>query len=369
MALTKVDQTMVSDQVLSRKNLIINGDMRVAQRGTSATLDQDDDGYNVCDRFYYEATHAGGITMSQSTDVPTGEGFVNSTKIACSTADTSVAAGDYLIVGYHLEGKDVQQLKYGTSSAESLTLSFWVKGNASATYVAEFINQDTSPRRSRANTFSVTSSWSKVEITISGDTASGKTFDNDTTSGFGLFFWLMAGSTYSGGTLHTGSWQDMVNNERAGGADNILSSTSNELYVTGVQLEVGSNATAFDHRSFGTELQACLRYFERANYPNLAIITLGHAFGTSSFGPYNWTTMKRGTPSLTPPTAGQSTNTASWLTESGGYPSTTGTFNFNGIGTVQARINGASYSGLTNPGGTSLYSNGNTFIDVDAEIS
>ena len=339
MALTKVDQTMVSDQVLSRKNLIINGDMRVAQRGTSATLDQDDDGYNVCDRFYYEATHAGGITMSQSTDVPTGEGFVNSTKIACSTADTSVAAGDYLIVGYHLEGKDVQQLKYGTSSAESLTLSFWVKGNASATYVAEFINQDTSPRRSRANTFSVTSSWSKVEITISGDTASGKTFDNDTTSGFGLFFWLMAGSTYSGGTLHTGSWQDMV------------------------------NATAFDHRSFGTELQACLRYFERANYPNLAIITLGHAFGTSSFGPYNWTTMKRGTPSLTPPTAGQSTNTASWLTESGGYPSTTGTFNFNGIGTVQARINGASYSGLTNPGGTSLYSNGNTFIDVDAEIS
>ena len=369
MALTKVDQTMVSDQVLSRKNLVINGDMRVAQRATSATLDQDDDGYNVCDRWYYEATNAGGVTMSQSTDVPTGEGFANSLKLACSTADTSVAAGDYLILGHHIEGKNVQHLKFGTSSAESLTLSFWVKGNASVNYVVEFNNQDTSPRRTRSKLISVTSSWSKVEITLSGDTESGKVFNNDTGTSFFFGFWLMSGSTYSGGTLSQDAWQDMVNNERATGTANFLSSTSNELYITGVQLEVGSNATAFDHRSYGEELQACLRYFERANYPNLAIITLGHAFGTSSFGPYNWTTMKRGTPSLTPPTAGQSTNTASWLTESGGYPSTTGTFNFNGIGTVNARLNGASYSGLTNPGGTSLYSSGDTFIDIDAEIS
>ena len=135
MALTKVDQTMVSDQVLSRKNLILNGDMRVAQRGTSATLDASDDGYNVCDRWYYEADNAGGLILSQSTDVPTGEGFANSLKLACSTADTSLAADDYAIIGHHLEGINVQHLKFGTSSAESLTLSFWVKGNASVNYV------------------------------------------------------------------------------------------------------------------------------------------------------------------------------------------------------------------------------------------
>tara|TARA_R100001443_G_scaffold110921_2_gene123333 strand:- start:806 stop:1915 length:1110 start_codon:yes stop_codon:yes gene_type:complete len=367
---TKIPAELVSDQVLSRKNLVINGDMRVAQRATSATLDQDDDGYNVCDRFYYEATNSGGITMSQSTDVPTGEGFANSTKLACSTADTSVAAGDYVIVGYHLEGKDVQQLKYGTSSAESLTLSFWVKGNASATYVVEFINQDTSPRRSRSNTFSVTSSWSKVEITISGDTASGKTFNNDTGTSFGLFFWLMAGSTYSGGTLHTGSWQDMVNNERAGGADNILSSTSNELYVTGVQFEVGSTATAFDHRSYGEEFQDCKRYFERLNYVDASVAFNGNSFSANgAFGALPWTVQKRGTPSVTLSGVGQSSGQWSYLTSNGGYPSTTGSTTAGNINTHQCRINATGYAGLTDDSISGFYCQGASYIDIDAELS
>ena len=370
MALTKVDQTMVSDQVLSRKNLVINGDMRVAQRATSATLDQNDDGYNVCDRWYYEATNAGGVTMSQSTDVPTGEGFANSLKLACSTADTSVAAGDYLIIGHHIEGKNVQHLKFGTSSAESLTLSFWVKGNASVNYVMEFDNNDTSPRRTRSKLISVTSSWSKVEITLSGDTESGKGFNNDTGGSFFFGFWLMSGSTYSGGTLSQDAWQDMVNNERATGTANFLSSTSNELYITGVQLEVGSNATAFDHRSYGEELQECKRYFERLNYADISVVTFGNAFnsGQSAFSDLSWTVEKRGTPSITLSGSGQTSGTFTFLTAGGGYPSTTGTNVGNNINTHQCRINATGYSGLNNETICSLYSTGASFIDIDAEI-
>jgi len=369
MALTKVDQTMVNDQVLSRKNLVINGDMRVAQRATSATLDQDDDGYNVCDRWYYEATNAGGVTMSQSTDVPTGEGFANSLKLACSTADTSVAAGDYLILGHHIEGKNVQHLKFGTSSAESLTLSFWVKGNASVNYVVEFNNQDTSPRRTRSKLISVTSSWSKVEITLSGDTESGKVFNNDTGTSFFFGFWLMSGSTYSGGTLSQDAWQDMVNNERATGTANFLSSTSNELYITGVQLEVGSNATAFDHRSFQEEFQDCKRYFERLNYVDTSIAFNGNSFSANgAFGSLPWTVQKRGTPSVTLSGVGQSSGQWSYLTSNGGYPSTTGSTTAGSINTHQCRINATGYVGLTDDSISGFYCQGASFIDIDAEI-
>jgi len=121
MALTKVDQTMVSDQVFGRRNLFINGDMRVAQRSTSSS--KSTSAY-VLDRWLFTIQAAGTYTISQSTDVPAGQGFAYSQKIDCTTADASIGASDYLLLQQKIEGINLQQLKFGTSSAESFTLSF-----------------------------------------------------------------------------------------------------------------------------------------------------------------------------------------------------------------------------------------------------
>ena len=260
MALTKVDQTMVSDQVFGRRNLFINGDMQVAQRGVSAT-GKTATGFYTVDRWEFVASSAGTWDISQSTTVPTGEGFTTSQKLECTTADGSLDAGNYLIWRQKIEGKNLQHLKFGTSSAEKLTLSFWVRSAKTGTYIVEFYNNNSGGirRQSQSYTISSADTWEKKTITIDGDTATA--FQNTTDGELLMYWWLAAGSTYQGGTLQTSWATNNANNTRAQGQVNLADSTSNDWYITGVQLEVGENATPFEHLPYQDNTMLCYRYY------------------------------------------------------------------------------------------------------------
>ena len=262
MALTKVDPSVVNDQVFGRRNVIINGSMQVAQRGTS-TADLGGSGVNkfgACDRWKIVTNGISGrVTQSQETDSPDDFGF--STKLACTTADTSVGASDYFILQYDVEGQDLKRFAKGTSSAKEFTISFFVKGNASATYTLELY--DTDNNRQISKTYSVTTSWTRVELTYPADTTGANTADS--TSGLSIKFWLHAGTDRTSGTLNSSAWGAGLNtaNRVSSSSTNFFDSTSRTFFITGVQLEVGSQATPFEHLTFGEELVLCERYFQK----------------------------------------------------------------------------------------------------------
>ena len=268
MALTKVDPSVVDDQVFGRKNVIINGSMQVAQRATSSA-DLGGSGVNkfgACDRWKIVTNGISGrVTQSQETDSPDDFGF--STKLACTTADTSVGASDYFILQYDVEGQDLKRFAKGTSSAKEFTISFFVKGNASATYTLELY--DTDNNRQISKTYSVTTSWTRVEITYPADTTGAS--NADSTSGLSIKFWLHAGTDRTSGTLNSSAWGAGLNtaNRVSSSSTNFFDSTNRTFFITGVQFEVGDTATPFEHLTFGEELALCERYFQRINNPML----------------------------------------------------------------------------------------------------
>jgi hypothetical protein len=258
MALSKVNPNLITQGASGRKNLIINGAMNVAQRGTSsAGLGADATTY-LLDRWAFgTGGTAGRLTMSQDSDGPAG--FANSLKIDCTTADTSIAVGEQSYLIYKFEGQDLQQLKKGTSGAESMTLSFYVKGNAAATYTAEFFDADNN--RHNGQTFSVTTSWNKVTLTYVPDTTGA--YDDDNALSLYLFIWIHTGTTMTSGTFASNTWSASANNTRVSATNtSFFDSTARTLNITGVQLEVGSVATDFEHRTYAESLLACQRYFE-----------------------------------------------------------------------------------------------------------
>ena len=242
---------------LTGRNLIINGGMQVAQRGTSSTGVGSANGYFTVDRFQvFTGSTAGRATMSQATDGP--DGFANSLKFECTTADTAIAADENFGFIQILEGQDLQQLKKGTSNAESLTLSFYVKGNASATYTVEMKDNDND--RINTQTFDVTTSWNRVSLTFVPDTTGA--LDDDNAGSFQFAIWLHAGATYNGGTFTSNTWAARVNANRvSSSATSFFDSTDRTFFITGVQLEVGQTATPFEHESYATTLTKCHRYY------------------------------------------------------------------------------------------------------------
>ena len=247
--------TATTDKLGERKNKIINGAMQVAQRGTSST-GISSTGYLTVDRFaLFMGNTDGRVTMSQVADVH--DGFANALKYECTTADTSIAASENLGIKTLLEGQDLQQIQKGSSGAKQLTLSFYVKGNANATYTCELNDKDND--RVNGQTFNVTTSWSRVTLTFAADTTGA--FDDDNAVSLQVNWWLHAGSTYTGGTFSSNTWASRVQNNRVNSSQtSFLDSTSRTFFITGIQLEIGSQATAFEHRSFGEEERLCLRY-------------------------------------------------------------------------------------------------------------
>ena len=264
MALTRIQPPAIADvREPNFRNIIINGDMAVAQRATS-TASITSAGFKTVDRFYTGVTTAGTWTQSQDTDVPSGEGFATSLKMDCTTADGSLAAGDLVQLVQYVEGQNLQYLKWGTGYAQSLTLSFWVKSVLTGTYIAELRNSDNTRTICSSYTISSASTWEKKTITFVGDTNSGPANDNG--EGLRLTLWLAAGSTYTSGSLAT-SWETTTQANRAVGQVNLANSTSNNFWITGIQLEAGSVATDFEVETFGQNLQRCQRYYEKSyNY-------------------------------------------------------------------------------------------------------
>lgn len=238
------------------RNVVINGAMQVAQRGTSVT-GITTAGYRTADRFQFEVYTQGTWTNSVENDAPTGSGFRKSFKLTCTTADASPAAGDAVLVSTQLEGQNVQKFKKGTSSAERFTLSFWVKGTTTGTYIAELVDNDNTRAVSASYSISVANTWEKKTITFPADTTGA--FDNDNASSLALIFWLGAGSNFTSGTLST-SWTSTTNANRAVGQANLAAATNNYWQVTGVQLEVGAVATPFEFEDYATTLMKCQRY-------------------------------------------------------------------------------------------------------------
>jgi hypothetical protein len=253
------------------KNIIINGDMSQAQRGTS-TASITSSGYHTIDRYRSALSSIGTWTQSQSTDVPTGQGFAKSLKMDCTTADASPSASDSLQIQHRIEGQNLQYLKKGTSSAESTTVSFWVRSNKTGTYICELYDGDNDRSISKSYTISSADTWEKKTITYAGDTTGA--LGNDNGDSLALHFWLAAGSNFTSGTLAT-DWESRTNANRAVGQVNLADSTSNEWYVTGVQLEAGTSASDFEFLPVDVNSMRCFRYYymfaDRVNSDQRAI--------------------------------------------------------------------------------------------------
>ena len=244
--------------VLSNRNLIINGAMQVSQRATQVT-GVTTSGYNTCDRIHLAVGTLGTWTVDQSTDAP--DGFANSFKVTCTTADASPAAADVLAIIHRIEAQNLQHLKFGTSPAESLTLSFWVKSNKTGAASFDMYQPDASNRQiSKSYTISSANTWEYKTVTLPGDAAGA--FNNDNGIGLVIDFWLNSGSNYSSGS-HQTTWGGLIQTSRNASNLGVGGAVSDHFAITGVQLEVAEKAPPFEHRSFGDELARCQRYFEK----------------------------------------------------------------------------------------------------------
>lgn len=243
-----------------RRNLLYNGAMQVHQRGTSTT-GITSSGYHTADRW---TTIIGGATGTWTNtvenDAPTGSGFRKSFKALCTTADASPAASDQMQIRQYLEGQDVQLLRKGTSVAEQLTISFWVKTNVTGTYVVEVYDFDNSRQISKSYSVSASGTWEQKTITIPADTTGA--LDNDNALSFGVHFWLVAGSNFTSGTLNSSAWAANTEANRAVGQVNVASAINNYWQVTGVQMNVGAVAAPFEFKNIGRDLRECQRYYQ-----------------------------------------------------------------------------------------------------------
>jgi hypothetical protein len=255
---------------LGRRNVIINGAMEVAQRGTSATGRGASSNF-IVDRFKanHNGNSAGRYTVSRAADVH--DGFSKALKFECTTADTSIGSSERFFIEQPIEGQFLQQFRKGSSDAKDFVVSFYAKANGNFTYVCGFYDADND--RTVSRTFAVTSSWQRFEINFGADTTGA--FATDAGLSLQLRWYLHAGSGYTSASLQT-SWDAVNNAATAGGmTSSFFSSTSNTFFLTGVQLEVGdkgdgtSTATPFEYRNLTDELPACERYYQKSyNYGN-----------------------------------------------------------------------------------------------------
>jgi hypothetical protein len=343
------------------RNIVINGDMQVAQRSTSVASISSGNTYNALDRFRVDINSLGTWTMSQSTDVPSGYGFSNSLKMDCTTADASPAAGDVLLIQTRFEGQNLQYLKKGTANAQSLTLSFWVKSTKTGTFICNLIDDTNARLNAQSYTVSVSNTWEFKTVTFPADTTG--TLANTNGSGLSLSFWLGAGTDFTSGTLQT-TWASTVNTNRAVGQVNCADSTSNDWLITGVQLEAGTSATDFEFLPIDVSKKRCKRYFQKTTtgiYRFQGSWIGLHWSGTAHIG--SWSTDTELRTDSTVAYAGSfqvlgGGSTAAGYTPSGG--------NQHAYGWIQVTMSGtqrASDQTLT------CYSeNASTFISFDAEL-
>ncbi len=289
---------------LSNRRLTINGAMQVCQRGNQTGINTAANNY-VTDRFsIYENGGAvySGLHQDSGSSLPE---FPKCLRADCTTASTYTGTHESKI-SYYFEGQDLQLLQYGSSSNKKLTLSFYVRSNQAATYAVWFYRSTGSRQNGKTYTISSANTWEKKTITIDGDATS--TINNDNLESLRVEWILMAGADFKSGTNPNGTWEGLTNaNRYVGHTATIGASTDDYFDLTGVQLEVGSVATDFEHRSFGQELALCQRYY--VSYP-AGYIGGGRGGSGGSLLLYNYylPTPLRAAPTFEPSSAWSSSN-------------------------------------------------------------
>jgi len=285
-----------SQTALSNRNLIINGAMQVAQRGTSTT---DSNGFGV-DRFTGNVSGVDELvtTYSQSTTAPAG--FTTSLKVNIDTAETAIASDEFIRIMQLIEAQNLQHLQYGSSGAKSLTLSFWVRSNVTGKYSVLFYQDDDARSNTQSYTINSADTWEYKTITIDGDTTG--VIDNDNGVGLRVNWILTAGSDYAG-TPHSG-WGAYSATDDFAHSDMVqtfATTANNNWHITGVQLEAGETATPFEHEDFGTTLAKCRRYAYRYTADDVSdsICNLASYDGASNYGVLQHPVQMRSAPSMT----------------------------------------------------------------------
>ena len=246
--------TPTADSLQGFRNRIINGDMRIDQRNAGAAVTTE--GY-VVDRFRTATTGLDQLTFSAQQDTSAPTGFVNSSKITITAAETSWTDTEAFSYDQRIEGTNIADLAWGSASAKTVTLSFWVRSSLTGTFGGALRNSGATRSYVFSYTISAADTWEYKTVTVAGDT-SGTWL---TTTGIGI---ILSWSLGAGADRQTtaGSWNG-ANYSSATGQVQVGSTLNATWYITGVQLEVGSTATPFERRPYGTELQLCQRYYYR----------------------------------------------------------------------------------------------------------
>jgi hypothetical protein len=265
-------QSTTENVLQGRRNLIINGAMQVAQRGASAVTGSTD--YPV-DRFSIHNATDGSFSGVQSSEAPAG--FLNSIKYTTTSPDASLGSTQYAFIITSLEGINTAHLSWGTNDAKNVTLSFWVRSSLTATFGGALVNGINTISYPFSYTISSANTWQKIEISVNGETSG--TWATDKSIGIKVVFGLGVGSTYSG---TSGQWASTLYLSSTD-ATSVIGTDDATFYITGVQLEVGSVATPFEHRSYGEELALCQRYYRRFNsVSNSSYRYFGNTYSTGA---------------------------------------------------------------------------------------
>ena len=250
------------EQQLSHRNIWINGDASVAQRGSEQTSVTSISGYATGgpDRQFSVVSNHGTWTIKQGTDAPPG--FGNSYEFLCTTGDGSVASDASVRWWQRFEGQNLQRFMKGTSSAKQWALSFWIKSATTGTYAFELLDYDTGGYRNCVKTYTVDAAdtWEHKTIIFPADTTGA--FDNDNGNSLAAEFWLVAGSDSQSDSSGAGTWGAFGGGRRAvGHTANAGASNNDYVRITGIQLEAGSHCTPYEHKTYAEELRACQRYY------------------------------------------------------------------------------------------------------------
>ena len=362
-----------SDRIVTP--IIINGDMSVAQRGTSST-GQTGSGYKTVDRIRLSPGGGMTFTVEQASESPTGQGFTKSYKVTSTTGDATMTAAEYNIpLQMRMEGNTLQSIKKGTSNAEKITFAFWVYATVTGTYVLELTDDDNNRYVSQTYTISSSNTWEKKIVNFPADTTGA--FGNDNNKSMTINFWGGAGTNFTSGSLQT-TWGAEDNTTRATGQVNAFASNNNVWQITGLQLEVGefdsTSIPSFSFESFENNLRRCQRYFE--TFPSNGgdgVIGFGYGSGSDTARTmFTFKVTKRATPTMSDSLSSSRQYRINFMNGSGTATNQNST-STPGFGTVSTLNSGyMNLAGFSSIGGGLfgflIYNNSTTLLSADAEL-
>lgn len=269
-------------------NIVINGNMNIHQRSGSLVSSISASGYYTADRWYFDDNMDTALysQIVDTTDFPTNTEFRKSLKTNCTTAKTSLGVNDTIKILQKFEGQNVQTLKKGTANAESVTVSFWVKSNLTGTYICELDDIQNSRQVSKSYTINSTNTWEYKTLTFPSDTTGSLTYDSS--ARLQVSFWLVAGASFTSGSLNSSAWASYTNSNRAVGQVNFANANTNSFWITGIQMEIGSIANPYEYKSYSEQLSLCQRYYSRFSSlsGNYVAFGSGVVWGSTTAGIY-----------------------------------------------------------------------------------